>query len=115
MISKQHVVPIMHSLDIKYSGIISWEAFALALDTWLSDSLCFEGLSRGRAGIVLGPKERVILHYLIATYFHLAVNDSDNTILKLQNFLEASGYQSDLRLIGIDAGQQFDQVYNLNR
>jgi len=98
-ITKQNVVSVMPLLDIKYSGIISWEAFIAALNDWINRCQCFEGLYRRKVGLVLGSRERQILHYAIANFFLLAAKGVPNTISKLDSILELVGSKFDFQLI----------------
>lgn len=89
----------MPFLDLKYSGIISWEAFVSAMNDWINRSQCFEGLYRRKVGLVLGSRERQILHFAIANFFLLTAKGVPNTISKLDSILELVGSKFDFQLI----------------
>lgn len=100
----------MPKLDIKYSGMISWEAFVVAMNDWIYRSACFEGLYRKKTGFVLGFVERHILHYTISNFFLLNAKGVSNTVSKLNSILEFSGSKFDYQLIELLPEVKQDQV-----
>ena len=101
MITKQNVSTIMTMLDVKFSGMISWEVFITAINDWINRSLCFDSLYRKRIGLVLGRRERQVLHHSIASFFLLTAKDVSHNLVRLDFVLELSGAKSDFHLIDL--------------
>jgi len=101
MITKQNVAGVMSLLNVNFSGIISWEAFILAMNDWIFRSQCFGGLYQKKIGLVLGSRERQIFHYAVANFFLLGSQGVPNTVSKLNSILELSGSRFDFQLIDI--------------
>jgi len=99
MVTKQNVISVMPLLDVKFSGIISWEAFISAMNEWINRSNCFGGLCQKKIGLVLGSRERQLFHYAVANFFLLASQGVPNTVSKLNSILELCGSKFDFQLI----------------